>query len=414
MKNSRSQTLISLRIAFAVFASILFYSSWSSAAAQPQKIILWPLNVNPAVVAEESSKTLRVQLMPGAKLTKAELVGKDGETAQLETPRQTDAKENVWTAEFPKRGILPGLYTLKAEAGVADAQLTGDSPRSVWVMEKPPEELVFAHVSDLHVGDPRSSLTPSIISPDERRARVLKAADKSGAHFMLITGDIVSVPGDYKNEYPQAQKELLEYVTIPMFVLPGNHDLYTTTVNSPKPDGLTYWKNNFGPLYYSFDIGKYAFIMLDTYDWPLKYRNFMNSTFLKKVGSYTEGAMGAEQFGWLKNILSEEKLAGRFIIACGHHVPPDKFAPIDQAAIPGMATREEVAGLLSESGVKYYLAGHIHKVSVDEYHGMKMMTVGTAGGQLPPDVNEWGYDLCTLKSDALNCHFVPVVDQNTK
>jgi len=86
-------------------------------------------------------------------------------------------------------------------------------------MDKPPAELVFAHVSDLHVGDPRSSLTPSIISPDERRARVLKAADKSGAHFMLITGDMVSVPGDYKNEYPQSQKELLEYVTIPMFIL---------------------------------------------------------------------------------------------------------------------------------------------------------------------------------------------------
>jgi len=60
------------------------------------------------------------------------LSGTGGETAQLEAPRQTDAKDNIWTAEFPKRGILPGLYALKVEAAVADAQLTGDSPRSVW------------------------------------------------------------------------------------------------------------------------------------------------------------------------------------------------------------------------------------------------------------------------------------------
>jgi len=177
---------------------------------------------------------------------------------------------------------------------------------------------------------------------------------------------------------------------------------------------MTYWKNNFGPLYYSFDIGKFAFIMLDTYDWPVKYRNFMNSTFFEKSRIVHRRRDGRGAVRVAEENFARRETRGTFVIACGHHVPPDKFAPIDQAEIPGMATREEVANLLAESGVKYFLAGHIHKVSVDEYHGMKMLTVGTAGGQLPPDINQWGYDLCTLKSDVLNCHFVPVVDQNTK
>jgi len=293
---------------------------------------------------------------------------------------------------------------------IAESGRTDTQPRSVWAPGAV-DELTFAVVSDTHAGDPRAGLSPSKLTPTERRLKVLEAAASSGASFIIITGDVVSVPGDYKNEYAEACGEFEKTINIPMFLAPGNHDLYTTTSKPSKADGLAFWNKYFGPLYYSFNIGRFAFVALDTYDWPVNLRNFMDSTLLKKTGSYTEGAMGAEQFAWLGKTLDEQSAAGRTIVAFGHHTPAN-FARTDAVAANGLVAPDDVAKLLSGNAC-CLLAGHVHADTESSLGAMKIITTTSASAQIA-DGASWGYRLCNLKPGEIECKSVPVVAQEEK
>lgn len=313
-------------------------------------------------------------------------------------------------AAFAAAGLALIFMCCVAQASAPGRPIAGLETKFAWTPDKSPKELTFAFLSDTHAGDPRAGLSPSKITPDERRQRVFKAANSGGAQFVVFTGDVVSVPGDYKNEYPAACDEISGTFGIPLIFAPGNHDLYNTSPKSPKTDGLTFWRKYFGPEYYATRIGKFTFVSLDTYDWPAKYRNFMDSALLKKAGSYTEGAMSREQFEWLKNTLETEGKTGQTIVVLGHHRPTENFADVDEKVVPGLVKPSEIMKLLSDNHVKYFLAGHIHANTDTTVDGIRFITVSSASAQIPAG-ESWGYKLCRLSAESLKCEFVPVVKE---
>ncbi len=113
--------------------------------------------------------------------------------------------------------------------------------------------LVFAQVTDLHVG---------LLSPQADDARYL-AEDmealnvlKSKLDFVVATGDLVNI-GARKDQWDE-YIEGLKLRRLPWFNVIGNHD-YTRTF-SDNSNYLAYC----GPTFYSWDWGKWHFIVMDS------------------------------------------------------------------------------------------------------------------------------------------------------
>ncbi len=87
--------------------------------------------------------------------------------------------------------------------------------------------------------------------------------------FTGTTGDVGS---EYRFEYPWWYDELLA-LDVPVFCVDGNHDAYNWDGHEAEgglahDDGLEIWQDLFGPLYRSWDYGKYHFLGINTMDWP--------------------------------------------------------------------------------------------------------------------------------------------------
>jgi len=364
-----------------------------------------PLMTNPAIVDLSKNDKIDIRMKEGYKVLEAYLVAQDGAETPVSSIAPESFETNTYSAVIGSPGVAPGLYGLRIRARKEFNEEADFQARSVWVMSGPPEKLVFAHISDSHTGDPRSTMSKSVETPDERRAAVFRAACDSGAAFMVITGDLVSVPGNYQREYPKAYDEIRDNVSIPLFVSPGNHDLYTMSNTSPKPDGVTFWSKYFGPLYYDFSIGRFTFIALNSYDWPVKFRNFMNSQKMEKYGSYSAGMVDRDQVRWLDGVLSAGELRGDTMVCFAHHRVRN-FAK----SKPGEFAKSQVVETLLRHGVRYYLAGHIHSNSDTASDGINYSTVVSSSSKINEDA-AWGYKLCTLEPGRLSCEFVPVIKQ---
>jgi hypothetical protein len=375
--------------------------------APPVSVIRQPLLTNPEIIDLSAGVKLTVKLIDGSQLTKAVLTDGNKDILEFAAPVSHDVAANTYDLSLPATA-KPGLYGLKVTATAKNGEKTDFQPRSVWITGAPANEIKFAYLSDSHVGDPRAFMSKSVLSPTERRLKVYGEAVSGGAQFLIMAGDLVSVPVNLGNEYPEAYKEILDNITIPVFPAPGNHDLYAMSDANPKNDGLAFWHNYFGPDYYSFHIGNFMFIALNTFNWPQPFRNFMNQSFMNKMGSYTEGVIDKTQYEWLKANLIEAKKNNYSVICFGHHNLINSFAGVDKGVTPDLMTQEDIMALLEQYDVRYYLAGHNHQNTEKTVGNITFMTVTSASSQITPG-DSWGYDLCTIAGRSMKCDYVPVV-----
>jgi len=414
MKNNGKNPRLSVcfhvfSLIFSIFA--VFTGKSSAAASWPVNIIQSPVFTAPAVLVLSEDRDMPVSLRPGAELVELEFISQDGKSIKSRkfiTPSPSGGAR-TFTALIAGLGLENGLYGLRATVKTDTGEATDFQPRSVWVLDRAPGEITFAHLADPHVGDPRATLAKSKETPTERRLTVYRAASESGAQFVIITGDIVSVPGNCKVEYPQAYQELLDTVKIPLFLTTGNHDLYSASGSDPKADGLTFWHRWFGPDRQSFSLGSAFFLLLNTYDWPRENRNFINQLLMQQSGSYASGAVSGEQLTWAKEELAAAKEAGSPAVCAGHHSPPGNLAPVMEKTPASSVPRDEVADTLA-AGCLAFLAGHTHRTASNDYKGMKVYVAGSASSDIPPD-QSWGYNICKVKISDVSCEFIPVVAQ---
>ncbi len=120
--------------------------------------------------------------------------------------------------------------------------------------------------------------------------------------LMLHMGDIIyktaTSPNTSYSPYMVSVRQ--SGFNVPMFVVPGNHDLRWVL---DKEQSLADFHEQWGPDYYSFNRGKVHFIML-------------NNISVVKEGEYTKG-ISDEQMAWLKEDLKTVP-AGSFIILSAH------------------------------------------------------------------------------------------------
>ncbi len=173
------------------------------------------------------------------------------------------------------------------------------------------------------------------------------------AKFGLVAGDVVN---DNLALY-ERHNRLMSQIGIPMWNVPGNHDL------NPESPNYTYatqtFKSVFGPDYYSFDYGQVHFLAL-------------NNVGFKGKGQGYEGHIDANQMQWIANDLKD--VSSDKLIMIITHIPLLTYA--NNRTFPkGINTQnfDELLNVLKRFEYVYAIAGHdtsnSWKVEINHTHG---------------------------------------------
>lgn len=143
----------------------------------------------------------------------------------------------------------PGCYAL--EAVLADG--VDRNNRAVFVRPSFPEQYMFAHLTDTHIGrDPAGQRRASGTTPHSSLRSLLTMCADAKAEFVIVTGDLTH--GGNPEEF-RSFIEALDSCPLPTFVCAGNHDRQKL-----------YYEQIFGPLVYSFAFGQDGYLVFDTKD----------------------------------------------------------------------------------------------------------------------------------------------------
>ena len=261
-------------------------------------------------------------------------------------------------------------------------------PRSVSVYDKIDDDFTIIHVADFHVGDPRG-FAESIDQTLGFRSikRCINEINLVHPDLVLISGDLVFgqlYPFEYSIEYRKCY-EIIQLFDVPTFLVPGNHDGYYRF----KEDGLLFWKQYFGPLYYSFDFGDYHFTGVNSFDWPAKLRSSVLFIALNWGGSIQD-----VQLEWIEQDLKNSESDLKFIFL--HH-NPIWDTKTDSLLRMGYNNREEFLSLIDEYDVDMVLAGHVHLDTVNEENGTIFITTTTPQSEIRNEDGYWGYRVIEIE-----------------
>jgi 3',5'-cyclic AMP phosphodiesterase CpdA len=255
----------------------------------------------------------------------------------------------------------------------------------------------FAHISDTHI-------KPEGIDRSQRFADVLAEIQAGDYDFVIHTGDLMDEPSAWA---ARAFKAICSPVQIPIYVVPGNHDVY----NPPMGDVEAPWwaklevnscleaqyEGWFGAAWYSVSCRGVHLVG-------------MNSLILNS-GLPEE----AEQWAWLEETLKELGGLDEKVVLFTHlplfiNEPDERLDVHDFAnrylviAPPG---RERLLGLVRQHRVTAVFSGHIHapwqKVHTwSEGFSTQFVCTGSSGEPSAMAINQ--FDLPLSPEEGLGYH----------
>jgi 3',5'-cyclic AMP phosphodiesterase CpdA len=222
--------------------------------------------------------------------------------------------------------------------------------------------MIIAQISDTHIGPGGDAATaqdaPAV---DLRRAVDHLLRLPARPDVVLITGDCVN--GGSLPEY-QRFRQLIAPLTMPVYLIPGNHDDRAHMAKLFGPQGSAPLA---GFVQYVVDVGPLRLIALDT-----------------NVPGKGEGFLCAERLGWLEQRLAEAPDRPTLIFM--HHPPfPIGLAPFDAI---GLTNADMLGALIARHPqVERIVAGHVHSTMLRYFHGTLAMTCSATAHQMFPDLS---------------------------
>jgi len=368
------------------------------AAAPVQRIheIQSPLISGPVFVTPGGSFEIKLKLegkaAAGAELIAAADAAKTAALA-LGTAAAGPDGLSVVSASVPAEAA-EALYDLKVNFsdGTSDTQ-----PHCVKVLKEFKKDFDFVHITDIHfnVDHFEGEGDMNLI-----RRRLLQDISAQNPEFVVFGGDLGLNPETYDVDYVYGYGEFLNNLTVPMFMVPGNHELYVDDRVNPVIDGLDYWKAAYGPTYRSFDYGVMHVVGINTFDWDAKFRRRFDEEMVF-FGTVINAFIGPEQWNWLKGDLETAAGAGKNIVAFTH-IPIQtlqggrKIGYKNPEKMKGPDT-EKFTGLLNQFGVSHVFIGHMHYNEEKDFGGLKQVMTQAAG--IAGDDSEvfWGYRVVHVK-----------------
>ena len=220
--------------------------------------------------------------------------------------------------------------------------------------------------------------------------------------YGLMLGDIVHENMSLFDNYIKG----LSTLGFPMFNILGNHDNDTTEKNDVE--GRRKFEDKLGPTYYSFNIGKLHFVVLDNLIMKL------NSDGALK--SYDQG-LTEEIWQWLQNDLSYIDHNSTIMVAA--HSP--MFRKIDNTN-RGAQYKNEYGNLFAEFAKAHIWTGHAHTTynynysASSDWRVIEEHTVARSTGELW--TNEYlsggtprGYTVVEVDGNNITWYFKPTIYQ---
>lgn len=226
----------------------------------------------------------------------------------------------------------------------------------------------------VQLADPQLGMAKGYdIGPEvEKFTEAVKAINRLKPAFVLISGDMTNQP--HSPGQIRAFWKIVRQIdpSIPVHLVPGNHDLGTSTASA-----VAFYQRVYGPDRYRFSVGKTEFIVVDT-------------TIICDPGP--DPKLRDTQRVWL-----EEQLAAAaaskpdHIFVCTHH-PWFVSSPVEKDSYDNVPTaqRKYYLALMDRYGVDYAFAGHLHYEAIAKAGKLTMIvdpSLGRALGKDPEGLN---------------------------
>jgi hypothetical protein len=150
-------------------------------------------------------------------------------------------------------------------------------------------------------------------------AKEFAAMDMGNVEGIIVEGDVL---GDDLGLYPRF-KQILSVANVPQYYVPGNHDIDFDA--ETDKNSFDTFKREWGPAYYSFDIGEVHFVTLDNVQYPCENHDGEHA-FCDASNTYN-GYVTEHQMEWLANDLAHVPMDK--LIVLNMHIPIISFVDSD-------------------------------------------------------------------------------------
>ena len=219
--------------------------------------------------------------------------------------------------------------------------------------------------------------------------QAVKQINELDPDFVVICGDLVSDAVD--SSYADF-KNIMKGLKIPCYLASGNHDVG----NTPNDSTLSYYRKTIGKDYYEFQHKKHSFLVTNTQLWKVNVE-----------------AESEKHDHWFEETLKAQNDKQFPVFVIGHYplytefpeeeehyfnIPPDK--------------RKRILELFKENKVIAYLSGHTHKLVINNYENIQLVSGETTSKNF--DNRPFGFRLWQVSSDTIKHHFVSLEAQFIK
>lgn len=245
--------------------------------------------------------------------------------------------------EYRYRVMNRGVRCFSADGDIEYTKPTGSdvyrkSPYIVKTLAPDMDTVRFDIYNDIHEKD-------SLLG-------VLMASGRKDLDFVMFNGDMVNTLSDHNkisNRFLKVAAKSLKGET-PVYVARGNHEM--------RGRDAIRWIDHFstptGMTYYSFRVGKYFFIVLDSYeDKPDDDINYNGKIITEPFWN--------QESQWLSEVLDSEqcRTAEKRLVFC--HIPPARKGWHGNRQV-----YENFVPLLNEAGIDLMFSAHTHRWTVHE------------------------------------------------
>ncbi|MEL6294029.1 MAG: calcineurin-like phosphoesterase family protein [Pseudomonadota bacterium] len=248
--------------------------------------------------------------------------------------------------------MVPQFAYIHKVEGSPDLRFGGIEPTGAL-----PEAVNFPLIEDgsdatfncLVFGDAQTYSNREIGYVRDTAGQMLATADLSDTECLIFAGDVM---GDDLSLYPRF-KSIIAVGQTPQYFVGGNHDIDFDA--EEDKDSFDTFRREWGPEYYSFDIGNVHFVGLDNVRYPCN--GVDPHPFCATDAKHTyNGVITGRQLEWLRNDLAnvpEDKL-----IVMAAHIPFQTFTD-NTAAKHQTDNLDELVAVLGDRKV-LGLSGHTH------------------------------------------------------
>lgn len=312
-------------------------------------------------------------------------------------------KFNEWGDFMAKRMIVICLALVLLLSGCAGVGKQGG-------------ELELLTATDLHY------LAPSLTDKGEFFTQMLAAADGKVTYYceelvdaflaevkaqkpdaLILTGDL-SFNGAVESHKALAEKlAAVEAAGVPVYVLPGNHDVYNHYAARFQGDGYDLVEpataEDFAAIYASFGFDEAIARDEDSISYVAQINEKTRLLMLDTNTLEKPCGLSKDTLAWVERQLAEAQAAGQRVIAAGHqnlykHTVFNFGYVISQG--------ETLAALLREAGVEVFLSGHLHTQHIMTVDGLTEIVTSSLS------VTPCQYGLLRLEKGAYRYETQPV------